>query len=399
MLPREIIDHVRSLPVAQVLALLGHTPNPRGRGWPCPKCGEAGRKAAIGHNGDVWYCHACGTGGSSVDLVLHARGLPVDRIETPQLEALAEVAGGSVTPWQPAVKPTPPPTMTPAQLAAYWRACDPVTVPVALWTWLALRGVSTSTLALITARVRPWSPGLSLRARPDLRAAVEAGVCAVFPLRSTHPERVGEIRNLMIRPIHPTVIDRGERRPWKSKPLAQGDGSCSDGPWPLVYGDPGPALDARVLVVTEGAIDTLTAEALSEGLDGVRVIGARCAGDLRSSWSPWLAGFRGTSILLVPHLDKPTERHPDGDGLDAMRELRRQLVSTRPELALSCPENAKRPRLRCFPWPALLQALKSSPLAFRASGLSDLNDLVRHDIDGPRIPWPELATYWRKIVG
>lgn len=401
-----MIERVKALPVAEVLDRLG-IPHKKGRGWPCPRCGYDKPMNGCGilpKDPSAWHCFQCRESGTAVDIWLLAQGLNPDSLGGREKEALEALVGGeSII----ASRPEPVeerPAMTPAQVLGWWRISS---ARGAVWQWLEeARGVRlTSAIANNTGC---WTrPGQAPRQRPDLAAAIEAGACAVVPLRSTHPDRLGQVRNLMLRPISPSLIDPIELerwhppkrypKPWKMKPVNWGGGSMIDGSFPLVYGDPTGALEADVLVIGEGWMDQVTGEALSQGMRRVRVVTARCADDLRLLMSGWLRGFAGRKIVQLGHLDRPRPEFPRGAGIEAMSELRGQLHAVRPDWCLDSGDRSR--VLQWWPWRKVLAEVRSTPEAFRDAGFSDLNDLVRRDVQGPQIPWSRMQAIWKGMVG
>lgn len=400
---RGLLARVRDLEVEGVLRRAGVEVNRYGRGWPCPACGADGRSCGIERtNLRRWKCFACDRGGTAVDLWLLREGCDPDRIDDRAVEKLLELVDrDELEPWAAPEREVDPPGMTAEAIGAWWMMS-------ARPRWKSYEGWQKTRDWLVDARGifgRDWRgqvgsvmfAGVVPGGRTDIRVAVAAGVCAVFPLRSTHPERLGQVRNVMIRPLEPTVIDPAELerwrvpkrypKPWKMKPLNWGDGTMADGAYPLVYGDPARVLDAEVVVVVEGALDQLTGQALAAFTPGVGVIGARCAGDLRQLFAGFLKACRARRFVRVPHLDRMTERWPKGEGVEAMAEMGRQLRAARPEAAVCW-----------WPWRWVLEQAGTTVEAFREEGRTDLNDLVRRDAGPPVVGWEQLRRIWLAIM-
>jgi hypothetical protein len=74
---------------------------PKGQMWPCPapEHSQTGATPPVSIDGQVWCCHACGAGGSAVDLLVVARGMDVGQA----LDELRLLAG--MEPFKPSREP------------------------------------------------------------------------------------------------------------------------------------------------------------------------------------------------------------------------------------------------------------------------------------------------------
>lgn len=380
---RELIEAANALNAASLLERRGaRLTNNRTRFSPCPSCksgSDKGRGCAVIHrSGKGYYCPRCETKGSSLDILLLIEGLDPKAAFTESTyeiiaRELGEQVGSSVQGRPP--EPPKPPLFTRAQIEGYYRAMRQGRGDAPVKHWLCeVRGLPWDRFYLPGVAILPRQIPSS---RPDIRAAVEAGPCAVFPLYSTHPDNRGQLSNLVIRPISPTVIDPDEKRPWKSKCFNSGDGTTRDAGHPLVYGDPAPFPGYRRILVVEGALDQMTVETIVDTRNTL-VIGAFCAGDI-----PLLASYLhncAAPVTLVPHMDKPTKHHPGGAGQEAMAKLQSLVPNATP-----------------FNWPALLSRFGLTLETFAARGATDINDLIRTD-NGPRIAtFEQLQKAWHEV--
>lgn len=384
MTHRELIERCSNLDAATLLERRGaRLTNNRTRFSPCPACGQGNTAKGRGicvitSTGKGFQCYAqgsgstCGAKGSSLDILLLLEGLdPKTQFTPAHYEAMQRELGdhpGAAIRQRPP-EPPPPPLFTPAQIQGYYRQMCFNAISIDRWL-CETRGLVPCKLPREIGSV--IHPRQIPSERPDLRAAVEAGPCAAFPLYSTHPERLGQIMNVVIRPINPTITDPEASKPWKAKCLNAGHGSTRDDGWPLVYGDPrGPA----PYIVVEGALDQLTVQALAGS--SATVIGAFCANDI-----PLLSKFIGDKpATLIDHQDKPTRLHPNGAG---------QEMTTK--LYFACPGSAP------FPWEKFLSLFRITRAQFAARGATDVNDLIRCD-NGPQITtFTGLQAAWKRTI-
>lgn len=323
---------LRQIDCLQVLARAGISIRPGERGWACPVCGDR-QQCRVKRDISRWACGKCDTYGDAGDLWLALQGrprAPRARLSESDWECLEGLLGGSTIELPPLPPPKPP--MPRDELQRWWHGmarCSP-----AVAAWCRSRGVEPGDTGAIVR------PGQLPRSRPDLQ---DAGPSAAFPLRTV----TGEIANVVIRPLEPGG--------WKSKPLARGDGACRDGDLPLMYGDARRLRGARVGVLVEGNMDRLTVETLCD----LPVVGARAAGDMRGLWGPWLQSLDVGRWICIPHLDTPTESEPGGVGVHGMA---RAVVGL---------------NVTWWPWEALIARSGVTVDQWRASGRSDLNDLLR----------------------
>jgi hypothetical protein len=142
------------------------------------------------------------------------------------------------------------------------------------------------------------------------------GVAVAVPLRDVY----GQIANVAFRLTHP--------RDGQPKCVTLPGSSIGVPGRPVGFGNMRAAGNARILLIAEGLMDTLVAQALV-GPD-VIVIGAHSASQLGSQWANAMprALSPGTQIHLLPHMDG------NGVGMKAMSELHRNLVDDGKQAAM-----------------------------------------------------------------
>jgi len=401
---RELISKVKALEVRTVLER-------RGLAWKrrrfvCPGCGHTGGGCSS-HRGDDrrWTCHSCGRGGSSLDLVLLLESIdPEDRLSRQAVEVLEREAGEALPPprSREEVRRQERPGMSERELWRWWQTSQEQR-PEAVELWLReTRGISFLPWLEVGEYREPRQ--VPETRRPDIAAAVSAGVCAAVPLRSAAS---GRISNLIVRPLFPSVVAEGTDRPWKARALNTGAGSTRDGLLPMVYGDPRRALSAPLLLVCEGWVDSVTGAALLEAL-AVRqaaAVAAYCADDLSAVWTSWLPRRTGRRTVFLPHLDeRQATCKPCGY---RRRRLSRLEVPLLPgggcggcggpvDIYRPGPDEMGKARESCpggvwFHWRAALEYLGWTLERFQAAGLTDLNDCIRLDAPGPRAGFDRLV--------
>lgn len=373
----ELIDAIKNTPTRQMLRRLGYKLTSKDtRFHPCPIC-RAGVKAerdrgnvSVHSSGHGFYCYTCSTGGSNLDLLLHHHNLNPRQLNDDAYAVMRDYLGDVEAPLPVPVATQPqPPLFNSAQVRGWYSSMWGRERRVIQWLW-ECRGLPIS-------NAQEWhaisSPRQLPIERPDLREAAAAGPCAAFPLYSL---ATGEICNVVIRPIVP-FLPPGQSRPWKARTLNSGTGTTRDGGLPLVYGNPLAVTNPRLIVIVEGALDQLTALAMSP--PDVLVLGAFCADDI-PHLAPWCLQ-QSAPIVLLPHIDKPTDRYPCGIGWGKMEELLRQA-----------------PNARMFRWGKLLWRHGLLFDTYRQSGRSDLNDLIRCDMGDPITTIDHLAPIWRSVL-
>lgn len=253
--------------------LLGPRRGPNRSGtWPCPspQHAQTGRTPpvsifATASGEQRWHCHGCGIGGSAVDLVMAARGAPV----RDALEELAARAGISPDPF---VDPTPrrrierplaarpaPPAGDLAGLAVYVEECanrlwQPEGRPVLGW----LTRVRRLPVDVLRANRIGADPGRHRQARPD--GMPSAGWAAVLPVHEDGRVVFAQLRALRAPSGRPRYLNAAER--------------LAPNPRVAMFAPPAPA--GASVIVTEGAIDALSANAA--GFRAAPVLGAALAG-------------------------------------------------------------------------------------------------------------------------
>lgn len=161
----------------------------------------------------------------------------------------------------------------------------------------------------------------------------------VLPLRDAYH---GHVRGLAV---------KGFARQPKAGVLA--GQSLSYRSCPYGYGDAGGSLRSDVLILCEGAIDTLAAECMFHGVGSVSVAGAISAGCMGTTWAEWLKRRRHGHVMVVHHLD------------DAGGQAGEAVVdSIRSEGGSA----------RMIDWDALIQAMG---VGATAATITDLTDMVR----------------------
>ena len=385
MTATETIDAIKRLSTQSILRALGYRlSHDERRFGPCPECGADKPSNArrdphvIRADGTGYRCYGptggegCAHTGSNVDLILHHYRHDPRRLDSVAIQCLRDYLDG-IGASTPSVVYTPPPPkpalLSHTQIQAWYANMHQDRYSVCEWL-MHSRGIEpirTLYGAVTSPRQLPTS-------RPDLRAAAMAGPCAAFPLRSLVS---GQIANVTVRPLKP-FLPTGETKPWKARCLNAGHDTTRDGGLPLVYGSPDRASSSEQIIICEGAIDQLTIECLSA--PGTTVIGAFCADDI-PLLAPWLKMQPCPRIVFVPHLDTPTDRYPHGIGVARFVQLRDQI-----------------PHARILPWRQLLAVFGLTAQSFRASGRSDINDLVRLDA-GPQITtMSQLFPLWQQLM-
>lgn len=383
--PRELIDAMKALPAKGLLRDLGFTLTSRDtRFYPCPACNAAPaetdrhkRGVAQVVNNAAFYCYRCCTGGSTLDILLLRHGLDPKRMDDAAYRCMRDYLGeaSQSLPERLQTPPAPekPPLFTHRQVQRWyggmWRGIDCIRY------WLDItRGLGEVDDLIKGNNI--YGAIESIRQlpieRPDLREAAAHGHCAAFPLYSLAS---GDICNVVIRPLTP-FLPPGQSKPWKARTLNAGAGTTRDGGFPLVYGNPHAVPNPSMIVIVEGALDQLTALAMSP--PDVLVLGAFCADDI-----PLLASWclqQTAPIVLVPHIDKPTDRYPRGIGWGKMEAL------------------AELTGARLIEWHSMLLPFGLNLQMFRESGRSDINDLVRRDMGDPITTIERLTPIWHQLL-
>ena len=389
--PRELIDGIKAVPVLQMLRRLRYRISPNHRRFgPCPECGADKEKDrdrdphVIRTDGKGYHCYGphggigCGHSGGSLELLLHHHRLDPKRMDDAAYACMRDYLGEDLQslPERLQTPPVPekPPLFTHRQVQRWWGLLSQRRG--ALWQvtrWLADdRGIGdvADNMGGVGIAFAPTQLPIE---RPDLREAAAAGPCAAFPLYSL---KSGDIANVVIRPLTP-FLPPGQSKAWKARTLNAGPDTTRDGGWPLVYGSLEQLKGAHLIVICEGALDQLTLRAMSP--PDVAVFGAFCADDI-PLLAAWLKTLEGLRTVLVPHIDKPTDRHPRGIGWGKMEEL------------------AGLTGAGLIEWRALLLPFGLNRQSFRESGRSDINDLIRTD-NGPRVTDIQTLTpIWQRLL-
>jgi len=205
-------------------------------------------------------------------------------------------------------------------------------------------GVATAT----TANLAVWPESAQAWVARALRAR---GPALVAPLRSARTNIVGGLVLRFLNPpagVSKCLLLPGTR-------TADEDGS------PRGYGWAGAIRGARTVILCEGLVDTLAAQALTLAMDRVVVAGAFCVAALNpesGSWGRFLAAEVEGDVIVVPHLDGGSQR-ARGAGQDACAALVSYL--------------ARRGRsARPFQWTPLLRQAPRD-----VHGIGDLADAVK----------------------
>ncbi|MGH8983189.1 MAG: toprim domain-containing protein [Acidimicrobiia bacterium] len=191
-------DRDRILDAIDLPALCDELLGPRrGRGrsatWRCPATGhgtQTGKTPPVSvfvstRGEQRWHCHACGAGGTAIDLVMHTRGVDVrDALEQLARQAGVTAADGPQTGRRPRPAPTPPSPRPPApELEEYVAACT-----TRLWRdsgpareWLESRCLPE---AILRANRVGYDPGPNVLPRPS--GLPRAGPAAVLPVFDEH---------------------------------------------------------------------------------------------------------------------------------------------------------------------------------------------------------------------
>jgi DNA primase (bacterial type) len=135
-------DVLARIPLASLCDELLDPHHGRGRtaSWSCPDPGhgpQTGRTPPVTvfrpRSGiERWHCHACGAGGTAVDLVMVTQGVAF----RDALELLARRAGAPEEPWRPATpRPQPPRHPEPARPARPDPALERYVAACEAWLW------------------------------------------------------------------------------------------------------------------------------------------------------------------------------------------------------------------------------------------------------------------------
>lgn len=164
--------------------------------------------------------------------------------------------------------------------------------------WLESRAIPATISRSLDYGAAP-EPALIHVARKDIRRLMyEQGGAIVAPMRDTS----GYVCNVLLR-WYTFKEEDTKQRFLALNSLATPYANQGANGIPLMYGTPEIALNARILYVCEGMPDTYTAQALTYGRSDIAVIGASCASSI-PKLEPWLSGFKGDKIVIIPHLDK-----------------------------------------------------------------------------------------------
>jgi hypothetical protein len=309
--------------------LLGaHRGTDRSPAWPCPSHdGQTGRTPPVSIFSDRlgeqrWKCHACGAGGTAVDLLMQTRGMTVR-------EALGELARRTGTPplapgRRPAARARPPGdgrNTAPAtqqlinpffrrtipELDRYVQECAEV-----LWRpeGSAARRWLTESRGLPERVLRSNRVGVDLgaarQARPDGVPAVRRAV--VLPVLIDGEACFVQLRTLGTTPGFPKYLNSRE--------------SLAPNPRLAAVGAAPPANEAvrAEILVTEGIFD-----ALSAAIAGYRAVAFLSAGYPDRAAAVALARLRGPLVVAFD---------PDPAGQAGARRLIQLLAANRRETAL-----------------------------------------------------------------
>jgi hypothetical protein len=209
----------------------------------------------------------------------------------------------------------------------------------------------------IPARCRNWGQ----------RFLREHGPAIVAPLRSA---RTGRVENLHLRCLS------GERRFLRDVSLRDEDGA------PRGYGRAGDAIATKLLVLTEGLVDTLAAEALLADDPGCVAAGAASVVEFKT-WATFLATEHlGGEVIVISHLDRENKNDLTDTGLHARGPGQRAAVVTVRAL------RAAGVRARVFPWWTFFALLVRAGLPEAKEHVRDLGDALR--AARGRTPWASL---------
>jgi hypothetical protein len=352
----EIVDRANCGDVAQHFAAMVPYRNHATRFF-CPWCqpdnnskrGSEGKFSTGAHDGRGWVCFKrqspeCERGGTALDLAAKLHGWELGNGDDflDAIEWLARIAGVNVDAVQQVraarearghVKPRRPAPSVRTTPNARPRRVDHVLPPGALapvWAELERRNRARAAKWLEDERgVRaddvgsgfailessdvaglPW-PALPYTTGDGDEVVFSEWMCAqlaghlmshgasiVVPIRSP---TTGDVDAFNLRPLG------GGRRRTISR-QSDPDGA------PRGYGLVHESVRAQLVVMTEGAVDTMAAESLLAGTPGVVVVGAIYANQMRD-WAEWLAPRLQprARVVIIRHLDELSEGR-DGAG-------------------------------------------------------------------------------------
>ena len=302
----------------------------------CPSCGatDDAMKFYAWRGKSWWKHHRCGASGpaeamarialggnAAADAWLESQGL-MQEVSTPPVGWPGEQEEDAESP-EPAHAPPEAAWYSQGEIQKIWNACPAVSASSRVGAWLRdERKIPLESVTPHDVREAHRLPG----ARKGIASLLAACPAAVFPVRNLE----GHIYNLQFRFVEP--VDKVTRRFYNGG----NPGSTEDAEgFPFLLGAPPVPLQdvaarADVLIVTEGAPDTLTVRSAlrsggrvattGRGEVGAVVIGALNAGDvpkLLEVLPPEIWNTR--AVLLIPHWD-PLRGDADGTYRLGVRE-------------------------------------------------------------------------------
>ena len=275
------LDNLRRVDCEVVALALGLRSDRRRRFF-CPFCQPDG-----GRDGDFstparggWRCFKCGASGDALTLVRQRVGFDSAPDELARIVGRARTRTFNRAPRRVDVD----------RGVDVDRLLSRLPTQPALEWLVDARGFPSSVARLVESGATWLEPGSIAAEVPRwiVSFVEDAGPAICFPLRSAADN--------VIRGANLRSVASGERR--AVGPHRDGDDT------PRGYGFAGAALRADPLVLCEGAVDTLAAEAALRNADPRSVaVGAVCAGELLT-WARFLAAKRCTGrVVIIRHLD------------------------------------------------------------------------------------------------
>ena len=242
---RSIVDLLDAVDLQDLADRLLVRHNPRMRNWSCPVHeGQTGRTPPVTvfrdrRGVERWHCHACGAGGTAIDLVIAVERCDLRTAISELCDQKSLAARSHNGAFGAPLAVTAP---VPGCVAAYVRSCEEVLASGgsgAVGRWLAGRGLEQGVLRANRVGADPGPRDL-----PRPRGLPAGGVGAVFPVL----DREGEAVGLQVRYLRP-------RRLRYQSPSAA---VVPSPPHLAVIRPPVPPSDRQTVVVCEGMIDAMT---------------------------------------------------------------------------------------------------------------------------------------------
>lgn len=217
------------------------------------------------------------------------------------------------------------------------------------------------TITVESTTVKPYTKATPRPVFPPgqqrfLREHLSRGEFMAAPIRSA---KTGLVNNILLRRLDP------EGKADKVRLLPGCGGWSDEDGTPRGYGMLHQARDASTVVLCEGLVDTLSAEALLQGQPAVSVVGSPSAKTL-PRLGQWLSQNSAAGIAVLFHLDSDLQ-----SGKISATGIGQQTAAQTVKL---CRELGRTARL--FPWPQFLMSLRAMGLVSAVNDVRDLGDAL-----------------------